>query len=465
MTSSVSASSILNLLITSEYSPIAMQVAICAYWSYIQALRLKHRILFDPADSQLVDHLPNDIRDMFSMHAAGSKAVICNAELSYSYFTRGRDFINKYRYYEIRNLSKLQVSHIFTIIQNTCVCLYTTTSDRPNFDVYLSFAVLNKAPKRIRMFSELSGVYLHIPTQTIGVSFVDGRFVEDCRDDHRLLLYVSSYTLLFATFFAHNWVHFHFPDLVCYNVSRIITDPSSLLGSLLEPYTANIALTNAYGLSIVQGLGRINFFFPDHQPFTNGLGESVYERTLDFYKTFTLKKLFTMQNKCSMRFIETHEQLYAQICKFCRAVFARMTGNEKDEWRQVFISVASNLDGLHGCAASDMNIVCLLSRFMYQVSFIHAIDHLTLCKTLTDVETVLYFTDPYSQYTPQALDFIRAQSLIQNVAYNDYFKTTMQSHVFSNPFIQKEFLKLKKRLSSLSMFGHHLSEITMSISY
>jgi hypothetical protein len=387
-------------------------------------------------------------------------------ELYLDYIDRLINFNNMYYNRDISYYKLMCKENLLNIMLNTSFSLTGTTSTQKGYDACFSFEKYNTFIKQQRTFTEINSIHVNVAHKRIGVLFANGRFVPNVDSEYKLLLYVSSYITSGVSIIYHNWVHFHMPDLMHYNVNVVIKNKTSNVYSFLKPYVEKIPITNNNGISFETGRSNVVLLYKELMAFdVNKNAQCVTETTLNYYKTYSLNILFNVEkNIWNKQYIETHETIYKHIQIFVKNVFNCFTQNEKDELRQIFVNVSSNIEGLRGCEATDTNVIKLISKFIHQVSFIHSTDHELFYRNLKDRQTVLYFREPLSTWKLEKGDIYMAQLLIEIIAHSDFFKDTMDNFSYDVPFLQKHFCKMIHKLNKTQMFGLSLSDIHMSIS-
>ena len=414
--------------------------------------------------NSLKDLLSNNFDDFYSVQPNGEQEYLAT-KIQAEYINQLIEVFELYKNKEVHDYDKVTSNHIFQVIYNSTLSLMCSKSEVPGFDVFFSFKLFNQYVKSFRIFSELNGIFINAENRTIGALFNDGKFVANIDIDYNLVLYVSSYVITGTIWIFHNWVHFGFPDIVCYNISTIVIDKDSLLYEFLKPFNDYIPLTNQNGLSFGEQQNQIVRMFPKLTPFNMGdFSENIAENTHMFYQTFNLNTLFNVEkNKFNKHYIENQQKVFYELYQLVKAVYKRFSLKDKKELEQVFVNISLNIKGLNNTMVTEENVIRLLTKFLHIVSFVHAIDHQILVQTFKNTQCVSYFTEPLSSFKLEKDDVFLANLILQVVVTNGYPKSMDEYH-YKDPTLNELFQIFKSKID-LSPLNLSLKDVTMSICY
>lgn len=204
------------------------------------------------------------------------------------------------------------------------------------------------------------------------------------------LHFISTANLFFPAM-QHNWVHFHFVDGAT-AMAHCLFSRGSLLHSILEPFVLSNVHTNANGLGgiVVDSHPTIVNYNIDINPTQNEyFVNSIHHRSLAFY---TGKSNFTLSDdvlkerihfgfppkfeaKDDVPYTVCLQQSYLAFYEFAKTVINIISDDSEalitfQHWCNEVVRRTS-----HKLLAANVNHIDILATFMWQVSFLHSLDH------------------------------------------------------------------------------------------
>ena len=384
---------------------------------------------------------------------------------------------------EIDEYRTIDESYIIEVISKTSLSLLTvrnTDIENYEYSVYFPLNNYHRFIKNRNAFNDINRIYVNLEDRKIALQLIDGSYISTLTQNR--IIYTMSLLTNYFAFLGHNWIHFHFPDLFVHSF-RVFSNPSSTISQFLDPIVKYVSVTNDDGLRFDHYKSSSELLFPDE---TGGFdmnlfAESVTELTSQYYKTFTLDKLFNIDiHEGNRTYIVMMTRTYRETYNLVSTVLdASSRTNYEEELQPMYMQIVHNITGLSSspewCIASDDNIKTLVARFIHQVQFIHSVDHRIFYKIgKLNIECTMYPKVPPSIFIISREDCRLYNSFLQAIVYNKCCPN-ISEYNYKHNTLNKIFQKYKRAVRPIiSAFALHLStddiyldlsDIALSLAY
>jgi hypothetical protein len=284
-------------------------------------------------------------------------------------------------------------------------------------DEFFHFSILNQTIAFYLIKSEISEFDYQFYFSGFDYSDLYSFGIQDVRkiyinkDDHQMLivmrngdeirngdkywdlakLYAQSAIYYYTLTYAHNWVHFNYPDVVVSKTYSMISD-KSVFFQLMEPHIRYVSMTNNNGLSGRASARHIGvsseYIRPDvHALVTQSeLAEGLARRSIAFYSRENIE-IAKDTLATNLRFGFPHEgfkeseipylknlyRIYIIVRNFVDSVYENIKEEHRDieRWKGDILKLFPYIN------AKEVNTVDFIATFIWQSAFIHSIDHAT----------------------------------------------------------------------------------------
>lgn len=275
-------------------------------------------------------------------------------------------------------------------ILNQAISYNLTKSEIPEFDYTLYLSALNYSDLYTFGIQDVRKIHVRKDDFNMLIIMSNGN---EIRNDDKYWdlakLYAQSAIYYYTVMYAHNWVHFSYPDVVVSKTYSIILN-KSVFFKLMEPYIRYVMMTNSNvlsGYSTACHLGSFpDYIRPDAPSLTTQpeLAEGLAKRAITFCsgenieiaKDILATELRLGFPHCGFKdsevpYLKNLYHLYRITHTFVNSVYENITEEHKkvEHWKEDILKLFPYID------AKKVNTVDFIATFIWQSSFIHSLDH------------------------------------------------------------------------------------------